>query len=127
MVVSSGKRSSFRPTKWRRLKATCHLMRRLCLPKNVARAEANLERLRKSHPALRTEIDAAVEAFKKGEFNEAKEALARIHALMAATTSRTQGRGGTLKVHLVNYLPPLRVFKSAPPHCEAALLSDYEI
>ena len=93
----------------------------------VERAEVDLERLRQAHPDWKAEIDAAVEAFNKGDFGDASEAFARIDALIAARRAELRAEEARSKYTQATLFHPFEYSKSAPLLCEAAELAASEI
>lgn len=97
------------------------------LTDRVKRAQTDLEGLQKDHPVWKTEIDAAIKAFNKGNLKDAGEAFARVDALMAASRAELSKEEARSKYMQATLFHPFEYSKAEPLLCAAAELDGNDI
>ena len=104
------------------------------LEHQVARTQADLDRLRQDRPEWRTEVDAAIQAFNDSDITGAKAAFARIDALMAERRADLRAEERELRLEearsknaQATLFYPFEFSRSEPLLTEAAELAETDI
>ncbi|TVQ58443.1 MAG: hypothetical protein EA355_01990, partial [Rhodobacteraceae bacterium] len=93
------------------------------LRERVARTQAELEEIRRTHPEWRREIDAAIDAFNRSDLDGARDAFARIDALIDARREELRREAARSKHAQATLFHPFEASKAGPLLCDAATLA----
>ena len=97
------------------------------LEQQVARTEADLDKLRRAHPDWHAKIDEAIQAFNESDLTRARTAFIQIDALIAAGRAELAAEAARSKYAQATLFYPFEASRAEPLLCEAAELANSDV